>query len=81
MKEKPRTENGSRFAEEFTDDDFIKALCECLETSTCSASEVAARIGCNPRYAKNRLLQLAENGKIEKKMKGTAWGFRLGKYQ
>lgn len=81
MKEKPRTENGSRFAEEYTDDDFIKALRECLEMATCSASEVAERIGCNPRYAKNRLLQLAEQGKIEKKMKGTAWGFRHEKSQ
>lgn len=76
MKEKPRTENGSRFAKEYTDDDFIKAVCECLNNATCSATEVADIVGCSSRYAKDRLLQLAEQGKIKKKMKGTAWGFR-----
>ncbi len=75
-KEKPRTENKARFAKEYTDDDFIKALKECQEESTSSASEVAEKVGCSPRYAKDRLILLADQKKIEKKMKGNAWGFR-----
>ncbi len=73
-KDKPRTKG--KYVEEFTDDDFIKAAKECLEEATATASEIADKIGCNPRYAKIRLLQLSEQGKMQKKMKGTSWGFR-----
>ena len=75
-KERPRTENKARFAKEYTDSDFIKALKECQAEATSSALEVAAKVGCSPRYAKDRLAQLADQKKIEKKMKGNAWGFR-----
>lgn len=78
MKERQRTEDKTRFATVYTDEDFIKAVNECLEEATCTAGEVADRLGCNPRYAKNRLIELSEQEKpkIKKKMKGTAWGFR-----
>jgi predicted ArsR family transcriptional regulator len=80
MKEKLRTENKSRFAKEYTDEEFIKAVCTCLNNATCSAAEVADIVGCSPRYAKDRLLQLAEQGEIQKKMKGNTWGFRPDKH-
>lgn len=79
MKEKPRTENGSRFAKVFEDEEFLKAVHECMEEATCTAAEVAEKVGCNPTFAKNRLLQLAEQGKLNKKLKGRTWGFRPGK--
>jgi len=75
-KERPRTENKARFAKEFNDDDFIKALKKCQAEATSSASEVADKVGCSPRYAKDRLAQLADQKKIEKKMKGNTWGFK-----
>jgi hypothetical protein len=75
-KEKPRTETNARFTQEFTDEQFIKAIDKCMENATCSSFEIAEIVGCNPRHAKNRLLQLADQGKIKKKMKGNLWGFR-----
>lgn len=74
MREKPRTKG--KYIEEFTDEDFIRAATECLEDATCTAAEIAGKLGCNSRYAKIRLLQLSEQGKIKKKLKGTTWGFR-----
>jgi ribosomal protein S25 len=79
--QKPRTQNGSRFAKEFEDEDFLKAVHECMEEATCTAAEVAEKVGCNSIFAKNRLLQLAEEGKLCKKLKGRTWGFRPGKSQ
>ena len=76
MKEKPRAQNSGRFEKEFTNEDFIKAVQACMEEATCTASEVAEKLGCNSRYAKNRLIELSKNGEIEKKMKGKTWGFK-----
>jgi len=76
VKEKPRTENGSRFAKVFDDEEFLKAVNECMEEATCTAAEVAEKVGCNPIFAKNRLLQLEKDGKLCKKLKGRTWGFR-----
>jgi heterodisulfide reductase subunit C len=75
--QKPRTDNGARFRKEFSDEQFIKAIGKCLEESTCTAAEVAEKVGCNPQHAKRRLIQMAEAGKIKKKMRGRIWGFRL----
>lgn len=47
-----------------------------MEEATCTAAEVAEKVGCNPIFAKNRLLKLAEDGKLCKKLKGRTWGFR-----
>jgi len=44
--------------------DFISN--ECLDEATCTAAEIAEKIGCNSRYAKIRLLQLSEQGIIKK---------------
>ena len=74
MKEKPR--NKGKYVKEYTDEDFINAANKCLEEATCAAAEIAEKLGCNSRYAKIRLLQLSEHGKMKKKLKGTAWGFR-----
>ncbi|KXS39374.1 MAG: hypothetical protein AWU58_2052 [Methanohalophilus sp. T328-1] len=79
MKEQPRTENRARFAVQYTDEDFTEAVEEALEKATVSASDVAEIVGCNPRYAKDRLLKLAEEGKLEAEMKGKGWGFRLAR--
>jgi len=73
---KPRTENGSRYTQEFADEQFIKAVNKCMEEATCTAAEVAEKVGCHPQVAKRRLLELAEKGKVTKKMRGRIWGFR-----
>ena len=74
MKEKPRAKG--KYIKEFTDDDFINATNECLKEATCTAAEIAEKVGCNPQVATRRLLQLAEQGKLNKKMRGRTWGFR-----
>ena len=76
MAERPRTEDRSRFATQFTDQDFLNAVDECLKKATVSASEVAEEIGCNPRTAKNKLLELKDRGEIDAIMIGQSWGFR-----
>jgi ribosomal protein S25 len=75
--QKPRTENGARFTQEFTDEQFIKAVTKCMEEATCTAAEVAEKVGCNPQVATRRLSQLADQGKLKKKIRGRSWGFRL----
>lgn len=74
--QKPRTENGSRYSQEFTDEQFIKAVQRCMEEATCTAAEVAEKVGCNPQVATRRLVELADHGKLCKKMRGRTWGFR-----
>lgn len=74
--QKPRTENGSRFTQEFTDEQFIKAVYKCMEEATCTAAEVAEKVGCNPQVATRRLSALAEKGKLTQKKRGRSWGFR-----
>jgi ribosomal protein S25 len=74
--QKPRTENGARFTQEFADEQFIKAVKECMEEATCTAAEVAEKVGCNPQVATRRLVQLTEQGKLQKKLRGRTWGFR-----
>ncbi len=73
-----RNESGL-FSQRYTDDAFIVAIEKALENPTATAAEIADILGCNPRYAVNRLTELAESGKIESVMKGRAWGFRLKK--
>jgi ribosomal protein S25 len=73
---KPRTDTGARFAQEFADEQFIKALKKCMEEATVTADEIAERVGCNQQVAKRRLLALADTGQIQKKLRGRIWGFR-----
>ena len=75
-KYKPRTDDNSRFAREYTDEDFMLALVECQANATCTAAEVAERMGCSARYAKDRLSMLASEQKVEKVLRGNAWGFK-----
>lgn len=79
MNERPRTEDKSRFATQFTDQQFLDAVGECLKKATIPASEVAKELGCNPRTAKNRLLELRDKGELDADMVGQSWGFSLPK--
>lgn len=72
----PRTEDKAHFVKMYKDEDFLNAVQKCMDESTCTAVEVAERVGCHPTVAKNRLLQLAEQGKLKKKFRGRTWGFR-----
>jgi ABC-type uncharacterized transport system, periplasmic component len=76
MKERERAQSG-RFVKQFTEEDFMRAVKECLEDATVTASEVADKLGCNPRFARNELNKLAEGNKLIKKAKGKTWGFKL----
>jgi hypothetical protein len=76
IKKRIREEKSGKFEKQFTDEDFIKAVNECLQEATCTAGEVAEKLGCNPRYAKNRLIEIESKGSLKKKLKGTSWGFR-----
>ncbi len=77
MKGKPRTENGARFAPEWTKEDYIKAVDDCLQEATVTASEVAEKMGCSAKNAKAHLLDLVDRGELVAVMKGRAWCFRF----
>jgi ribosomal protein S25 len=79
MMERPRSKDNARFAVKYTDEDFIEAVEKRLKTATVSGVEIAEELGCNPRYATNRLKELSKKGKLESVEKGRAWGFRLKK--
>lgn len=49
-----------------------------LAEATCTAAEVAEKVGATPNTCKNRLLQLADQGKLCKKLKDRVWGFSSG---
>jgi len=74
---KPRTDTGARFAQEFTDEQFLKALQKSMEEATVTADEIAEKVGCNQQVAKRRLLALVDAGHIQKKIRGRVWGFRI----
>lgn len=75
-KPQPRTADKAHFVRMFEDEKFLNAVQKCMDESTCTAAEVAEMVGCHPTVAKNRLLQLAEQGKLKKKLRGRTWGFR-----
>jgi ribosomal protein S25 len=79
LSEIPRKKDSHLFAEQYTDEAFMKAVKEAMESATVSASEVADILGCNPRYATVRLRELKDQGLLDGTMKGKAWGFRLKK--
>jgi len=76
--QKPRNETGARYAREFTDEQFLKALNQLMGEATVTAEEIALKVGCNQQVAKRRLLVLADANKIQKKLRGRIWGFRPG---
>jgi len=48
-----------------------------MAEATCTAAKVAEKVGCNTVLEKNRLLQLADQGKLCKKLKDRVWRFRI----
>jgi len=76
MKDRQRVSTNGRFVKEYNEEDFIRALKECMSEATVTADEVAEKLGCNPRYARNKLNELADVKKINKKLRGNKWGFR-----
>jgi hypothetical protein len=77
MPNRPRTNDNARFAVRYTDEEFIQAVEDLLKTATVSGPEVAKVLGCNPRYATDRLKELSEKGKLISVQKSRGWGFRL----
>jgi len=65
-----------KYETKFTDEMLIEALLECLEDATIPASSVALKVGGNPEYIKNKLLDLEAKGLLIKKKVGTSWCFR-----
>jgi ribosomal protein S25 len=76
MKEKARAATTGKYVKVYTEEDFIKALNECMKEATVTADEVAEKLGCNPRFARNELYKIASQNKINKKLRGNKWGFR-----
>lgn len=74
-----RTSDNSRFAEVYSEEVFLKALAKALETPSVQPTEVAEHAGCSPRYAKDRLREMAESGLIEGRIIGNVWTYRLKK--
>lgn len=63
----------------FTPEVMLEALAKALETASVQPVEVAEHAGCSPRYAKDLLRQMAEDGLIEGKIIGNVWTYRLKK--
>lgn len=72
-----RTDNGARFAPEWTDEQIIKAVDEALKKASVSVNDVKEVLGCSTQTAKARLLKLKDEGQLKGQMKGKSWGFRL----
>jgi MarR-like DNA-binding transcriptional regulator SgrR of sgrS sRNA len=62
---------------EVTEEDFIRAVQECLENATVTAAEVAEKLQCNSRFARNELNKIAAKKRLSKVPKGKNWGFKL----
>lgn len=77
MKERIRAKESGRFVKEYTEDDFIRAVKECLEDANVTAAEVAEKLGCNPRFARDELNKIAAKKGLTKVPKGKGCGFKL----
>jgi MarR-like DNA-binding transcriptional regulator SgrR of sgrS sRNA len=77
MKERVRAPISGRFVKEFTEEDFIYAVQECLQDTTVTAAEVAEKLNCNPRFARNELNKIATKKGLTKVSKGKGCGFKL----
>lgn len=60
----------------YTDEMILNALRKCLEEAVIPSSEVAEKLGANPRYIKDRLADLKEHGILTGKIVGNTWCFR-----
>lgn len=63
----------------FTPEKMIEAISKALENASVQPVEVAEHAGCSPRYAKDLLRQMADEGLIEGKIIGNVWTYRLKK--
>lgn len=69
-----KRQNGQsgRFVKEYSDEDFIRAV---NSDDYVTANDVAKKLGCNGRIARDRLTLLANQGKIKMKVVGTTKTF------
>ena len=59
-----RDEDSGTYTEQYSNDDFLRAV---EERAPASTSEVAEEVGCTRRNADVRLKRLAEEGKVKRK--------------
>lgn len=64
------------FEKRFTDEKILEALEECLKRAVVPASEIAKELDANPRYIKDRLLELKDKNLLSGKIIGSSWCFR-----
>jgi len=57
-----RDEYSGRFTQEYTDEDFVRAVEELV---SCSTTEVADHVGCSSDLAYRRLTELASESRID----------------
>ncbi|ELY85278.1 putative transcriptional regulator [Natrinema gari JCM 14663] len=65
MSDRSRDDQTKRFNEEYSDDNFLKAVREC---SIASTPKIAKEIGCNRKTALRRLTALEDDGELESEM-------------
>ncbi|ELY73222.1 winged helix-turn-helix domain-containing protein [Natrinema pallidum] len=70
MSDRTRDDETKQFNQEYTDDDFLKAIRECPVAST---GEIADAVGCYRKTVLARLGKLEEQGEVgHKKVSGKA---------
>ena len=57
-----RDEYSGRFSQEYSDEDFVRAV---KELGSCSTTDVADHVGCSSDLAYRRLTELASEGRID----------------
>lgn len=57
-----RDEYSGRFTQEYTDEDFVRAV---EELESCSTTEIADHLGCSSDLAYRRLTGIASEGRID----------------
>ncbi|MEN6294217.1 MAG: hypothetical protein ABFD07_19670, partial [Methanobacterium sp.] len=60
----------------YTDEMILNALQKCIEEATIPSSEVAEKLGANPRYIKDKLMELKSKRLLDGKRVGNTWCFR-----
>jgi DNA-binding Lrp family transcriptional regulator len=64
------------FEEKISDDEILTALEECMGEAIIPACEVSKKLNLTPRRTKERLIEMAVEGKIKGKKIGSVWLFR-----
>jgi len=57
-----RDEYSGRYTQEFSDEDFVRAV---KELESCSTTAVADHVGCSSDLAYRRLTELADEGRVD----------------